>query len=227
MAIKKSLEVVKLERRAVIFRIYGITPLLINAFNEEARRPMLERKEGKRASLSKKNQKAGEWSEEIEARSKLYLLDAPEGQERYGFPSEGLKACIIRGIKAVGGVMSDARGAIFVEGEFSDHSSCDGRKMIEINGSWVIDTRSVRVGNGVLDIRCRPRFDKWYADVEIDLNINVISIDVLSQALEAGGYGCGIGDFRPEKAATGDFGRFTTVKPAWFDKTFPDAPERE
>ena len=65
----------------------------------------------------------------------------------------------------------------------------------------------VRVGNGSADIRYRAEFRNWYADLKIDFNENGnFSKDMVVNLINAGGYVCGVGEWRPEK--DGVFGTF-------------------
>lgn len=52
----------------------------------------------------------------------------------------------------------------------------------------------------------RPRFDKWSATFEVQINEKVMSVETVHMLLSEGGEGIGIGDFRPEKG--GPFGTF-------------------
>lgn len=65
----------------------------------------------------------------------------------------------------------------------------------------------VRVGMGSSDIRYRPEYLVWSANLHIEFNAGTLSIDQLHQLVKAAGYGCGIGEMRPEKGKF-NYGRF-------------------
>ena len=65
---------------------------------------------------------------------------------------------------------------------------------------------TVRVGMGTADIRFRGEFERWAAVLTVDFNANVLSAEQVVSLIHAGGFGCGIGDWRPEK--DGANGRF-------------------
>lgn len=65
----------------------------------------------------------------------------------------------------------------------------------------------VRVGMGSSDIRYRPEYTEWYAELNIEFNSGVVSVDQIHQLVKAAGYGCGVGEMRPEKGKF-NFGRF-------------------
>ena len=59
----------------------------------------------------------------------------------------------------------------------------------------------VRVGMGSADIRYRGEFNSWYMDLTIRYNKNgQYSLEQILNIINLGGYGCGIGEWRPEKS---------------------------
>lgn len=86
--------------------------------------------------------------------------------------------------------------------------------MVEIHAESVIMREDmVTVGMGSADIRYRAQFNNWYADFVVSYNANGSkTIDEILTIINAGGYGCGIGEWRPEK--TGQYGMYhiETVK---------------
>ena len=94
----------------------------------------------------------------------------------------------------------ELRGAYFLKSEFGE--------MAEIKGDApMLREDMVRVGMGTADIRYRPIFNNWYMDIQLEYNASGnVSLENIINALNAGGYVCGIGEWRPEKDGT--FGRF-------------------
>lgn len=68
-------------------------------------------------------------------------------------------------------------------------------------------TDMVRVGMGSADVRYRPEYLQWNAELTIEFNSGTVSIDQIYQLVKAAGYGCGIGEMRPEKGKF-NYGRF-------------------
>jgi hypothetical protein len=68
----------------------------------------------------------------------------------------------------------------------------------------------VRVGMGTADIRHRAEFETWGAMLRVQHNANVLSAEQVISLFEAGGFGVGIGDWRPEK--DGVNGRFHVAR---------------
>ena len=65
----------------------------------------------------------------------------------------------------------------------------------------------VRIGMGQADVRYRPEYLDWSAILTIEYNEGMLSAEQIYQLVSAAGYGCGIGEMRPEKTKFG-FGRF-------------------
>lgn len=67
------------------------------------------------------------------------------------------------------------------------------------------DIRPVNIQRNKV-MKCRPIFNKWQADISVEYDDTVISIDDLSKWLEVAGQQCGIGTYRPKH------GRFRVEK---------------
>jgi len=186
------IELQDLKIRKVEIPIVGISPLLVHKFSEKITKEMEAKQQGK-AKSAKHTIRIPE--EECEAAKHL----SEDGWD--GFPVGGFKKCLVRGAKAVGMVMTDVRAGVFIEPD------CVKKNLVKINRKSNLRTDPVRVGNGSADIRYRPEYQEWNAILTITFNEGLVSINQVFQMVYAGGYGTGIGDWRPEKG--GNFGRFT------------------
>jgi hypothetical protein len=63
-----------------------------------------------------------------------------------------------------------------------------------------------RMGS-VVDLRYRPEYCEWWAEVIIEYNSSVITAEQILNLLSIAGFSCGIGENRPSKTG-GDWGRF-------------------
>ena len=79
---------------------------------------------------------------------------------------------------------------------------------MEIKGKHVKRDDMVRLATGVADVRFRACYEKWSADVTILFNANAISEEQIASVLRQAGFSCGIGEWRPEKSNSGQFGMF-------------------
>lgn len=175
----------RIDVRRITVRIVGDSPLITHAWSQKAKQMMLDKqmKRGTQAKEAKDPQRDYEDS--------IYRL--PDGG--CGFPAVGIKAAAIRGAKALGMVMADSRAAFHVEGD-----------LLPIEGDPRPREDMVRVGMGTADIRYRAEFPTWSIALPITYNARVVSAEQIVAMLDAGGFGTGIGEWRPEK--DGQFGRF-------------------
>ena len=94
----------------------------------------------------------------------------------------------------------ELRGAYFLKSEYGE--------MAEIKGC-VPEMREdlVRIGQGKPDLRYRGQFNNWYMDFILEYNASgAMTLEQIINCINAGGYCCGIGEWRPEKDGTN--GRF-------------------
>ena len=166
-------------------RIVGDSPLITHAWSTKAKQMMLDKqmKKGMQAKAAKNPQQDYEES--------LYRL----ADGSCGFPAIGVKAAAIRGAKGLGMVMSDTKAAFHIDGD-----------LLKINGEPHPREDMVRVGMGTADTRYRGEFTDWSIDLPITFNARIVSAEQIVAMLDAGGFGTGIGEWRPEK--DGQFGRF-------------------
>ena len=65
----------------------------------------------------------------------------------------------------------------------------------------------VRIGMGSADLRYRAQFNEWYMEMILEFNDGgEYTLDQIINVINAGGFGVGIGEWRPEK--DGNFGRY-------------------
>lgn len=189
---KNTVEVVEFAIREVTIPITGISPLIVHAWSEKSIKMIADKQAGK--AKNKKHDIRDPESDYQNAKHR-----SPLGFE--GYPAAGFKAAMIRGAKMIGMVMKDTQTAFFIKAD------CEETQLIKINGESRMRTDMVRVGMGASDIRYRPEYPEWTANLTIEFNEGVLSVDQVYQLVKAAGYGCGIGEMRPEKGKF-NYGRF-------------------
>lgn len=198
-----------LEIKKVKIRIVGDSPLIVHAWDEKAKRQMLDAQ--MKVTKTKAKSIRDPYSDFIN--SMYWLTEKPEATPeafkaaiengaKFGFPVTAVKQSANSSAYRLGWVKNqmELRGSYFLETEFGD--------MFEIKGS-VPEMREdmVRIGMGSADIRYRAVFKEWYADMTLNYNASGnITFDQILNCINAGGYCCGLGEWRPER--DGDFGRF-------------------
>lgn len=212
MATKKeeTIEIRPLDIQTVPIRIIGDTPLIVHAWSEKAKRMMLEAQT--KATKTKAKEKRDPFDDFVNS---LYWLEGkpeestPEAFDeavcngaKWGFPIGAIKQSANSAAYRLGWVKNQMalRGSYFLRSEYG--------YMAEIKGC-VPEMREdmVRIGNGSADLRYRGEFKNWYMDFELQYNASgVMTLEQIINCLHAGGFSCGIGEWRPEK--DGSFGTF-------------------
>lgn len=187
-----SVEVLDFSIDEVKIPIVGISPLIVHAWSEKSKKMISDKQAGK-------------------AKNKKHDIRVPEDdyeQAKHksemgwdGFPAAGFKAAMIRGAKMIGMVMKDTQTAFFIKAD------CEKTQLVAIDGKSRMRTDMVRVGMGSSDIRYRPEYPEWKAELTIEFNKGILSLDQIHQLVKAAGYGCGVGEMRPEKGKF-NYGRF-------------------
>lgn len=210
---EKNVEIIDIkpiEIRKVKIRIVGDTPLIMHAWSEKAKREMLD----KQMKVTKAKAREAKNPVEDFIRSMYWLTPMPtdftqSGFEkaiangaRFGFPVTALKQAAISSAYRLGWVKNqmELRGAFFIDG--------DENQMFEIKGNPPIMREDmVKVGMGTADIRYRGEFKNWYSDFAVSYNANgKITLEQIVNIINAGGFSCGIGEWRPER--DGQYGQY-------------------
>ena len=207
MATKKAntevIEIRPIEIKKVTIRIVGDTPLIMHAWSEKAKHMMLEAQMG----VAKGKKKDAKNPVDDFIRSMYWLTPMPEdgtmesfeeaiaNGARFGFPVTAFKQAAISAAYRMGWAKDkmSMRGAFFIDS--------DENGMIEIHSDTPeMREDMVKVGMGTADIRYRGEFKNWYADLTISYNANgQYSLENIVNIINAGGYVCGVGEWRPER----------------------------
>ena len=132
----------------------------------------------------------------------LYYLDPPRDGTEFGFPAQGIKACLSNGARFIGDkfIGPKIRGGLFVIG------GPDG--LLPLHGEWKELRVSAKAGRARIT-SIRARFEPgWTITVPIEFNPEAISTEFIVNLFEVSGFGCGIGNWRPELKGGGPYGRF-------------------
>ncbi|MBS4060286.1 MAG: hypothetical protein KG029_07810 [Bacteroidetes bacterium] len=191
----KSIEIPEVSIKQVAFKIRGISPLIVNRWSEKAKQELLD-------SHMKKAKKGHDAKDPQQIfMSSLYKF---KDGKRTGFPAVAFKAAMIRAGKSVDMVMTDLRAMFFI------HSDEDG--LVEIDGTPSMREDMVRLNGGKPDVRFRGEYKDWAITLRISYNSKNISPEQLASLIELAGFGVGVGEWRPEKSASGTFGLFELEK---------------
>lgn len=193
----KSDEPIKLERigrEIVSVKIKGTAPLITHRWDEKAKQQLLDGQQGRRTTKAPKDPEAC-------YEASRYRL--PDGGD--GFPVTGFKAATVGAARYFQSVaMTELKRALFFHGEGPE-------QLVRIMGTPEMREDMVRVGKGTADIRYRAMFPEWTATLQVTYVSGLLDFGSLISLIDAGGMG-GIGEWRPEKAATGSFGTYEVIE---------------
>lgn len=206
----ETIEIKPIEIQKTTIRVVGDTPLIMHAWSEKAKREILDKQMKKTKASAKQAKSPVEdfirsmyWMEGFpEEMSEDGFEEAIRKGARFGFPVTAFKQAAISAAYRMGWTKDkmSMRGAFFIDG--------DENQMVEIFSDVpVIREDMVKVGMGTADIRFRGEFRNWYAELTISYNKNgQYSLEQIINIINAGGYVCGIGEWRPER--DGQYGMF-------------------
>lgn len=220
----------------ITVRIIGDSPLIMHAWSAKAKREILWKEIGfPKTKARDVRDPIGDFCssaywltpmpDELTFES---VHEAIVNGARFGFPCTAFKQAAIAAGFRMGWAknMTSLRPAFFIEPDFDGYYAGDLQidydnrcidivpnqyrfePMVEIHSDLpVIREDMVRVGMGSADIRYRAEFRNWYADLKVVFNANgQYSKEQVINLINAGGYACGVGEWRPEK--DGQFGMF-------------------
>lgn len=206
-----------IEVKKATVHIVGDSPLIMHAWSEKAKRMMLEAQTGKKKGKEREIKRPADdfvqsayWltgkpsypdtatdEECVEA-----FEEAIANGATFGFPATAFKQASISAAYRLEWVKNQMglRGAFFIDG--------DENGMVRIySDPPVIREDMVKIGMGTADIRYRAQFNNWSADLEITYNAaGGFSFENIINAINAGGFICGVGEWRPER--DGNFGQY-------------------
>lgn len=188
-----------------VIEIVGDSPLIVHAWSEKAKRMMLEAQQ-KTAKAKKAREARDPFAEFIDS---MYWLDgkpkdytekafqkAVKDGARFGFPISAIKQAAISAAYRSGSTKDkmSMRGIFFLNG--IDNNELATIQFDDIN----MREDMVRIGMGSADLRYRAEFTNWRAKLVLTYNDNgVFTLEQIINAINLGGFMCGIGEWRPEK----------------------------
>ena len=187
--------------RSVAVRITGKAPYMQHRFSKKAE--IMAKQQQGTTGRGKKQHAARDFERDYEEAKHL----SAEGW--CGIPAPAIRASLISACRLVGFQMVKAKLSVFVEAD----GTCakDGTPLIRINGTPEMVTMAVRNETGVVDIRARPLWRTWDADVRITYDADQFTATDVVNLLMRSGLQVGIGEGRPDskKSAGMGYGLFT------------------
>lgn len=184
----------------IIVPIIGTSPLIVHNWSVKAKRMMLEREQGRKQVKENRDPRA-------EYEAAFYRIDKGDGKDHYGFPVTAFKAATIGAARLYGKdvTMTQLRQCLFFHGIMTP---ADKQQLVEIVGEPQMREDMVRMGGmgHNADLRYRPEFVEWSAELKVTYVKTAIQRGSVLSLIDAGGFGVGVGEWRPEKS--GEFGTY-------------------
>ena len=191
------------------FRIVGTAPYVQNKFSAKAREQIRATQEAGSQARGKKKRDPKDFHAVYEG-AKHY---SEEGW--VGIPAPSFRCAMISACRLVGFQMVKAKLSVFVIADGIDKD--DGTPLVKIFGNVEPHEGYVRNETGVVDLRNRPMWRRWYSDVTVRWDGDQFSSEDLINLLNRAGMQVGIGEGRPDskKSAGCGWGTFevTEVNP--------------
>lgn len=181
----QTVELKPMDIKTIELNLVGDSPLISHAWSEKAKKQMLD-KQMKKAKVVRE-------AKDPEQDYKDSLYTHPDGG--YGFPTVAFKSAAVSAANHVELKKTDMRAAFHIDGELA-----------KITGEPEMREDMVRIGMGTADLRYRGEFKKWSVKLRVKFNASVISAEQIVNLFNTGGFGCGVGEWRPQR--NGSFGRF-------------------
>lgn len=181
--------------RETTIRIVGISPYVQHAFSEKQRKQMEETQRQGQQARGKKTRVPKDFEAVYEA-AKHKGKVKPGEKEWCGIPAPAFRNAMISACRLIGYKMTIAKLSIFVEPDGIDAN--DGTPLVRIIGEPRIHQGAARNANGSADVRWRPLWEEWSADVRISWDEDQFSAADVWNLLLRAGLQVGIGEGRPD-----------------------------
>jgi hypothetical protein len=208
---KKNDEVAVIKRANIVrttLKIRGLTPLVINKFSKKQRDKMMADMAATKAQKKGKSERPPRDYEDDFQQARHVSQEGWDGIHAAAFRCAMIDAC-----RTVGLVMTKAKMAVFIIADGWDRD--EGTPLVRILGGEPEQTPTlVRNDNGSADIRVRPMWREWSANITIEFDADMITPESVVNLLDRAGRQVGICEGRPfsKNSAGMDWGRFTVVE---------------
>jgi len=188
---KARVEIKAPNMETAIFKIVGVAPLVMNKFSHKALTQIKEKQ--MLGSQAKKGKKREPKDFDALYKGAIYRNGTEGGW--IGVPATAFRTAMVGACRLVGFTMTHAKLGIFIDADGVDYQ--DGTPLIKLKGKPKPLESKVRLETGVADIRVRPIFEKWGAEVRIRYDADMFTATDISNLLMRVGLQVGILEGRP------------------------------
>lgn len=179
------------KNETVKLRIRGTAPYVQHKFSKKARETIIAKQ--RLGDQAKKNKKREARNFENDFKEAQHI--SREGW--VGIPAPAFRAGMISACRLIGFKMTLAKLSVFIEADGFDVD--DGTPLVRIiKGEPRVHEGYVRNETGVVDIRWRPMWEEWEADVRVRYDAGQFSAQDVINLMARVGTQVGVGEGRPD-----------------------------
>lgn len=191
MKVEKTVVIEPPKNETVCLHIRGISPYVQHKFSKKAREAITAKQ--RLGDQAKKNRKREARNFENDFKEAQHL--SREGW--VGIPAPAFRAGMISACRLIGFKMTLAKLSVFIEADGFDAD--DGTPLVKITkGRPRVHEGYVRNETGVVDIRWRPMWEEWEADVRVRYDSAQFSAQDVINLMARVGLQVGVGEGRPD-----------------------------
>lgn len=180
------------------FNIAGTAPLVQARFSAKAKQMLMRKMADPTSAKGKKVRDARDFDRDC--REAMHVTT--EG--RQGIPAAAFRNAMISACRLIGFKMTLAKLSVFVEADGFD--AVDGVPLVHFDGEWERLDMHTRNATGVVDVRVRPMWRQWSANVRVKFDADQFNLADVSNLLLRAGTQVGIGEGRPDSKSSAGIG---------------------
>jgi hypothetical protein len=192
----------------VTLRIVGRSPFVQCAFSQKAKEQMMAAMSTSKAERKGKSARPPRNFDEDFKQAQHVSVAGWNG-----IPCSAFRKAMIDACRTVNLVMTKAKMAVFVVADGFDKA--DGTPLVKLESATPPERTEmlVRNDNGSADIRIRPLWRDWAANITVEFDADMITLESVVNLLDRAGRQVGVGEGRPfSKNSVGmGWGTFTVV----------------
>lgn len=181
-----------------VFNIEGTAPYVQARFSAKAMQAMRSKHEAGSAGKKSVAKAARDFDDDYEQA----FHRSTDGWD--GIPASAFRCAMISACRLVGFKMTIAKLSVFVEADGFDR--VDGIPLIRFNGTPERTEMFVRNQTGVADIRVRPMWRDWSAQVRMSFDADQFTLGDVTNLIQRVGLQVGIGEGRPDSKSSAGLG---------------------
>jgi len=178
------------------FKIVGTTPYAQHRFWKKAE--LMAVHQAGSAGRNKKKKEPRDFDKDYKE-STYEMKDGSHGIPASAFRQAAISACRLVGFK-----MTIAKLSVFVLADGADFR--DGTPLIKIEGEPRQIVMPVKNDTGVIDLRARPQWDEWSANLRIRYDGDQFTLTDITNLVARVGEQVGIGEGRPDSKDSAGLG---------------------